>query len=34
MQTRLSDRVTDRLSELRDDHLFGLVHRIEGTGKN
>jgi hypothetical protein len=34
MQTRLGNRVTDRLSKLRDDYLLGLVHRIEGTGKN
>jgi len=34
MQTRLGDRVTDRLAKLRDDYLLGLVHRIEGTGKN
>src|SRR5260370_13347169 len=34
MQTRLGDRVANRLSKLRDDHLFGLVNRIESTGEN
>src|SRR5260370_23186426 len=34
MQTRLSDRVATRLPKLRDDHLFGLINRIECTGEN
>src|SRR6478609_307033 len=34
MQTGLGDRVADRFSKLRDDHLLGLVNRIERTGEN
>src|SRR6266436_5890964 len=30
----ISDRVADRLSKLRDDHLLCLVNRIERTGEN
>src|SRR5258705_6078044 len=33
MQTRLGNRIADRFSELRNDHLFGLVNRIDRTGK-
>ena len=33
MQTRASDRVTDRFSKLRNNHLLGLIHRIEDAGK-
>ena len=34
MQTRLGNRVADRFPKLRDDHLLGLVNRIEGIGEN
>ena len=34
MQARLGDRVADRLSKLRDDHLLGLVNRIKRAGEN
>src|SRR3981081_217291 len=34
MQARIADRIADRLPKLRDDHLFGLIHRIKRAREN